>query len=230
MYILVFSARSYMATLLRDGADLDSVDRSLLDCELNNERFFKIAHSGSRADIVSLDPTKLSLSCEGSLSKPRITSPTLPAPTSSSSKGFNTAYKLVRIVSPSTDLEDISCSDNKRKKETIVKFCTYSNTMVLASNNHSSEETNSATIEGEHSLYLVLFELCSVVGFNVKGRHCSTFPLLFSFRKSLICCLLIQIKTGSLEIAHETIFNISGTKHSHCIKENATQPVPTYFC
>ena len=44
-----------MAALLRDGADLDSMERSLLDCELHNEKI-------SMADIVSLDPTRLSLS------------------------------------------------------------------------------------------------------------------------------------------------------------------------
>ena len=64
-----------MATLLGDGGDLDSMDRSLLDCELSAERFFKMAQTGNEADIASLDPTKLSLSCCGSLSRLKIASP-----------------------------------------------------------------------------------------------------------------------------------------------------------
>jgi len=43
----MFSATSYMATLLKDGGDLDSMDRSLLECEMNNEGAFKIPPFGS---------------------------------------------------------------------------------------------------------------------------------------------------------------------------------------
>ena len=50
-----------MATMLRDGGDLDSVDRSLLDCELGHDRAFKIPPFGVKADILSLDPGALSL-------------------------------------------------------------------------------------------------------------------------------------------------------------------------
>lgn len=155
--IIVYSdsATSYMATLLRDGGDLDSMDRSLLDCELSNERYFKMSHNGSRADIVSLDPTRLSLSCDGSLSKHNITSP------SPSSKAVSMTTKLVRIVSPNAcnsrcinDSEKIPvCPEKKKKTETIVKFRADSNTMVLASsesvNYTPSEESLSAGREGE---------------------------------------------------------------------------------
>ena len=115
-----------MATLLKDGGDLDSVDRSLLDCEtLANEKSFKVPPLGMRADIASLDPGQLSLmsvmssslgagdgaslhrlkcsrdSCSGNpLSPPLLSS----SSTSSNSTGANVrtiATKLVRIVSPS---------------------------------------------------------------------------------------------------------------------------------
>ena len=110
-----------MAALLRDGADLDSMDRSLLDCELRNERF-------SRADIVSLDPTRLSLSCEGSLSPP---SPVLKLNTGTRSMKGNIPKYLER----------------GEKKETIVKFGSSSSTMVVRSDRR--EVCQSAGREGE---------------------------------------------------------------------------------
>ena len=43
---------SYMATLLRDGGDLDSVDRSLFEHEMYNEGLFKVPPFGIKADIL----------------------------------------------------------------------------------------------------------------------------------------------------------------------------------
>ena len=114
-----------MAALLRDGADLDSMDRSLLDCELRNERF-------SRADLVSLDPTRLSLSCEGSLSPP---SPT--------SKGSHVLQLNTRSMKGNIP----KCLERREKKETIVKFGSSSSTMVVRSDRR--EVCQSAGREGE---------------------------------------------------------------------------------
>ena len=132
---------SYMATLLGDGGDLDSMDRSLLDCELSAERFFKIAHSGNEADIVSLDPTKLSLSCEGSLSRLKITSPPpppVPAPLQP------TFPNLVSSVPPNPISRNINepgripLSGERTKTESIVKFSADYKTMVLPSSRAES--------------------------------------------------------------------------------------------
>ena len=114
-----------MAALLRDGADLDSMDRSLLDCELRNERF-------SRADIVSLDPTRLSLSCEGSLSPP-----------SPASRGSHVLQLNTRSMKGNIP----KCLERREKKETIVKFGSSSSTMVVRSDRR--EVCQSAGREGE---------------------------------------------------------------------------------
>lgn len=116
-----------MAALLRDGADLDSMDRSLLDCELRNERL-------SRADIVSLDPTRLSLSCEGSLSPPS------PASRGSHVLQLNTGTRSMKGNIP-------KCLERREKKETIVKFGSSSSTMVVRSDRR--EVCQSAGREGE---------------------------------------------------------------------------------
>ena len=51
-----------MAAMLRDGGDLDSADRSMLDAESVHERMFRSGLGLSlRADILSLDPGALSL-------------------------------------------------------------------------------------------------------------------------------------------------------------------------
>ena len=158
-----------MATLLRDGGDLDSVDRSMIDCELSNEKSFKVPPFGMRADIASLDPGKLSLMSASlgagdgaSLHRlkcsrdswtllddnPLVSS----SSTSSNSTGTNVkaiATKLVRIVSPQSSNRNVN-NDNDRtplcpqvssekekrkaKKDTVVRFKTNSNTMVLTSN------------------------------------------------------------------------------------------------
>ena len=58
----MFSATSFMAARLRDGGDLDSADRSLLEAESGFERTWRPVPSwGLRADILSLDPGALSL-------------------------------------------------------------------------------------------------------------------------------------------------------------------------
>jgi hypothetical protein len=43
-----FSASSYMERLLRDGGDLDSMDRSLFSCDVSRytAREFRIVHTG----------------------------------------------------------------------------------------------------------------------------------------------------------------------------------------
>ena len=142
-----------MATLLGDGGDLDSMDRSLLDCELSAERFFKIAHNGDEADIVSLDPTKLSLSCEGSLSRLKIASPPPPPPPISSPP--NTESSVTQN----------SSSEAKTKNGTkIVKFSADFKTMVLPSESVRSdrnipEQRSSVKTQGEQTfVYLVSSE------------------------------------------------------------------------
>ena len=105
-----------MATMLRDGGDLDSVDRSLLDCELGHDRAFKIPPFGVKADILSLDPGALSLMSgvsDGaslhSVSRLRCLPPDSapppappPGPPPAPSNVRSMATKLVRIVSPHT--------------------------------------------------------------------------------------------------------------------------------
>ena len=101
-----------MATMLRDGGDLDSVDRSLLDCELGHDRAFKIPPFGVKADILSLDPGALSLMSgvsDGvslhSVSRLRCLPPDSappPAPPPAPSNVRAMATNLVRIVSPHT--------------------------------------------------------------------------------------------------------------------------------
>ena len=160
-----------MATLLRDGdRDMDSVDRSMIDCELSHEKSFKVPPFGMRADIASLDPGKLSLMSASlgagdgaSLHRLKCSrdSWTLlddhhlvsSSSTSSNSTGTNVraiATKLVRIVSPQSSSRHVN-NDNtdrtplcpqvssekekrKAKKDTVVRFNTNSNTMVLTSN------------------------------------------------------------------------------------------------
>ena len=139
---------SYMATLLGDGGDLDSMDRSLLDCELSAERLFKIAQSGNEADIVSLDPTKLSLSCEGSLSRLKITSPPPPPPPAPLQP---TSPNLVSVssVPPNPISRNINepgripLSGERTKTESIVKFSADYKTMVLPSSRAESESCRS---------------------------------------------------------------------------------------
>ena len=41
LYTSLCSATSYMAAMLRDGGDLDSADRSMLDAESVHERMFR---------------------------------------------------------------------------------------------------------------------------------------------------------------------------------------------
>ena len=97
-----------MATMLRDGGDLDSVDRSLLDCELGHDRAFKIPPFGVKADILSLDPGAPSLMSgvsDGvslhSVSRLRCLPPdSAPPPAPNNVRAM--ATKLVRIVSPHT--------------------------------------------------------------------------------------------------------------------------------
>ena len=129
-----------MATLLGDGGDLDSMDRSLLDCELSAERFFKIAQKGNEADIVSLDPTKLSLSCEGSLSRLKISSPPH-------------AVSWVTPNSTSRNINDpgrIPLCGAKTKNETkIVKFSGDDKTVVvLPSENGTSRSDRNILQQG----------------------------------------------------------------------------------
>ena len=100
--------------------------RSLLECELSNERSFKAPPFGIKADIVSLDPGSLSLMSAMSLgltldgdSLYRLkcnddTNPSPPPPISSSSAttARNIATKLVRIVSPNSSSRNISNVSN----------------------------------------------------------------------------------------------------------------------
>ena len=166
MLTVLFSATSsYMATLLGDGGDLDSMDRSLLDCELSAERFFKIANTGNEADIVSLDPTKLSLSCEGSLSRLKISSPPPPPPppTCSSHVSSVPPYLGSRHIN---DPGRIPLSGEKIKNETIVKFSADYKTMVLPSyraenvsvksDRNIPEQDSSVKTQGEQTfVYLI---------------------------------------------------------------------------
>lgn len=45
-----FSASSYMERLLRDGGDLDSMDRSLFSCDVSRctVREFRLVHTGGK--------------------------------------------------------------------------------------------------------------------------------------------------------------------------------------
>ena len=162
MLTVLFSATSsYMATRLGDGGDLDSMDRSLLDCELSAERFFKIAHSGNEADIVSLDPTKLSLSCDGSLSRLKITSPPPPTPSCPP-----VAKSVAGNSSSSRNINDPGrnplCEEKTKTESKIVKFSTDYKTLVLPSSSRPEsgscssdrnilEQGSSVKTQGEQS-------------------------------------------------------------------------------
>ena len=166
MLTVLFSATSsYMATRLGDGGDLDSMDRSLLDCELSAERFFKIAHGGNEADIFSLDPTKLSLSCEGSLSRLKIISPPPPTPSCppvTSSVSGNISSRNIN------DPQRIPLCEEKTKTESkTVKFSADYKTMVLTSSNRPEsrscssdrnilEQGSSVKTQGEQSFVYLM--------------------------------------------------------------------------
>ena len=132
-----------MATLLGDGGDLDSMDRSLLDCELSAERFFKIAHTGNEADIVSLDPTKLSLSCEGSVSRLKITSPPPPPPPQPPTSSCPHGVSSVTPNGCSRNINDPGRIPLCGAKTKFVKFRADSQTLVLPSS--SGADTLSCT-------------------------------------------------------------------------------------
>ena len=135
--------------------------RSLLECELSNERSFKVPPFGIKADIVSLDPGSLSLMSAMSLgltldgdSLHRLqcqddSSPPPPHTSSTSSSSVTTAKtiatKLVRIVSPNSSSRNINNNNNckvgatsepsdtsRSRRETVVRFSANNNTMVLA--------------------------------------------------------------------------------------------------
>ena len=139
-----------MATLLGDGGDLDSMDRSLLDCELSAERFFKISQTGNEADIVSLDPTKLSLSCCGSLARLKIASPPPPPPPI-----FSPPHTVSSVTPNGSSRAPLGEAKtiNERK---IVKFSGDCQTMVLPpqsvrSDRNIPEQGSSVKTQGEQS-------------------------------------------------------------------------------
>ena len=118
-----------MERLLRDGGDLDSMDRSLLDCELNNE---KCLNQCTRVDKLSADPGKLSIDTP-------IANRTNHSKETMIPKSANPPEKAdIKAVPPKIS-SDKSCSaDTERtplfsgKKDTIVKFSASSHTMVVA--------------------------------------------------------------------------------------------------
>jgi hypothetical protein len=116
-----------MERLLKDGGDLDSMDRSLLDCEFNNE---KSLNPCSRVDKHSLDPGKLSIKSD-SVSQINYSSETLV------SKSANSPAKTSRTVLPMASSNKSDLTDTERtplfsgKKDTIVKFNATSSTLVL---------------------------------------------------------------------------------------------------
>ena len=174
--------------------------RSLLECELSNERLFKVPPFGIKADIVSLDPGSLSLmsamsmgltlDCTDSLHRLKLNDDADPSPpplTSTTSSAKTLATKLVRIVSPNSsnrNISNINCkasgtlqpnATSRSRRETVVRFSANNNTMVLApqSNNQHRKDANlKLSTNGSNLKYNYR---------NMQGRtiwfSCYVFPL-----------------------------------------------------
>ena len=146
-----FSNTSYMASTLRDGCDIDSMDRSLLDCEL------LLASSSHPLDssplpFLSLDPGKLvgQAGSEAEGSSIRSSSRNLPDGGSSCGPACKAEEAVPEVC---TDSADSRSESGTLRRETVVRFEAAEpiiSTLLVAAGTKMEEKIGGASSKGEH--------------------------------------------------------------------------------
>ena len=141
-----FSNTSYMASTLRDGCDMDSMDRSLLDCELYGADQLASHPLDSSRPFLSLDPGKLvGLGSEAG-SSIRTSSRNLPD--GGSCVPGKAEEAVAEICSDSGERSEV---DRRERRETVVRFEAASpiSTSLVAASNKMEANIGGASSKGD---------------------------------------------------------------------------------
>ena len=145
-----FSNTSYMASTLRDGCDIDSMDRSLLNCELVADQLAS-SHplDSSPLPFLSLDPGKLvgQPGSEAEGSSIRSSSRNLPDGGSSCGPACKPEEAVAEVC---TDSADSRSESGTLRRETVVRFEPIISTSLVAASTKMEANTGGASSKGEH--------------------------------------------------------------------------------
>ena len=138
-----------MASTLRDGCDMDSMDRSLLDCDLSGDQLASHPPPDSKP-FLSLDPGKLvGLGSEAEGSSIRSSSRNLPD--GGSCVPGKAEEAVAEICSDSADSPGRS-ETGTRRRETVVRFEAASpiSTSLVEASTKMEANLGGASSKGEH--------------------------------------------------------------------------------
>ena len=142
-----FSNTSYMASTLRDGCDIDSMDRSLLDCDL----LLASSHplDSSPLPFLSLDPGALvgQPGSEAEGSSIRSSSRNLPDGGSSCGPACKPEEAVAEVC---TDSADSRSESGTLGRETVVRFEPIISTSLVVASTKMEANIGGASSKGEH--------------------------------------------------------------------------------
>ena len=141
-----FSNTSYMASTLRDGCDMDSMDRSLLDCDLYGDQLASYPLDSSRP-FLSLDPGKL-VGLGGGSEAASIRTSSRNLPDGGSCVPGKAEEAVAEICSDSGERSEVET----RRRETVVRFEAASpiSTSLVAASDKMEANIGGASSKGEH--------------------------------------------------------------------------------